>query len=119
MLIGAVLLLADSGRGVSGTGESTFTEDTDDAQVDGNIYQISSRVAGQVVGGVCRGEYTPVKKGDLLLEMDPKDYQVALEQAQATPVAGAGALHAGECECADDFDFDVRRSLRTRAWMWK
>ena len=28
---------------------STFTEDTDDAQVDGNLYQVSSRVAGQVI----------------------------------------------------------------------
>ena len=28
---------------------STFTEDTDDAQVDGNLYQVSSRIAGQVI----------------------------------------------------------------------
>jgi membrane fusion protein (multidrug efflux system) len=28
---------------------STFIEDTDDAQVEGNLYQISSRIAGQVV----------------------------------------------------------------------
>ncbi len=28
---------------------STFTEDTDDAQVDGDLYQVSSRVTGQVI----------------------------------------------------------------------
>ena len=28
---------------------STFSEDTDDAQVDGNLYQVSSRVTGQVI----------------------------------------------------------------------
>ena len=61
---------------------STFTESTDDAQVDGNIYQVSSRVAGNVLA-VHVQENTTVKKGDLLVEIDPKDYQVALDQAQA------------------------------------
>ena len=61
---------------------STFTEDTDDAQVDGDIYQVSSRVSGQVTK-VFVEDNKPVKKGELLLEIDPTDYQVALEQAQA------------------------------------
>ncbi len=61
---------------------STFTEDTDDAQVDGNIYQVSSRVTGQV-SHVYVEENTPVDQGALIAEIDPRDYQVALEQAQA------------------------------------
>ena len=61
---------------------STFSEDTDDAQVDGNIYQISSRIAGTVTA-VHVEENSEVKAGQLLVELDPKDYQVALEQAQA------------------------------------
>ena len=61
---------------------STFTEDTDDAQVDGNLYQVSSRVAGQVVH-VDVSEEQFVHKGDPIAEMDPSDFQVALEQAQA------------------------------------
>jgi membrane fusion protein (multidrug efflux system) len=61
---------------------STFSEDTDDAQVDGNIYQVSARIAGQVTK-VYVEDNTKVNKGDLLVEIDPKDYQVALEQAQA------------------------------------
>jgi membrane fusion protein (multidrug efflux system) len=61
---------------------STFTEDTDDAQVDGNLYQVSSRIAGQVIH-VYVEENKQVNKGDLLVEIDPRDYQVALEQAQA------------------------------------
>ena len=61
---------------------STFTEDTDDAQVDGDIYQVSSRIAGQVTR-VYFTENQPVQEGQLLVEIDPKDYQVALEQAQA------------------------------------
>jgi membrane fusion protein (multidrug efflux system) len=61
---------------------STFTEDTDDAQVDGNLYQVSSRVSGQVVHVDVEEEQT-VHKGDPIAEIDPKDYQVALEQAEA------------------------------------
>ena len=61
---------------------STYTETTDDAQVDGNIYQVSSRIAGQVTV-VNVDDNQQVQQGQLLLEIDPRDYQVALEQAQA------------------------------------
>jgi membrane fusion protein (multidrug efflux system) len=61
---------------------STFTENTDDAQVDGNLYQVSSRVAGQVTK-VYVEEQQKVNKGDLIAEIDPTDYQVALDQAVA------------------------------------
>ena len=61
---------------------STFSEDTDDAQVDGDIYQVSSRIAGHVVS-VHVEDNVKVNKGDLLVEIDPKDARVALEQAQA------------------------------------
>lgn len=61
---------------------STFTEDTDDAQVDGNLYQISARVSGQVVK-VYVDDNQSVQAGQLLAEIDPTDYKVALDQAQA------------------------------------
>ncbi|HEV2618469.1 MAG TPA: HlyD family secretion protein [Acidobacteriaceae bacterium] len=61
---------------------STFTEDTDDAQVDGNLYQVSSRITGHVVKVYVDDNQT-VQAGQLLAEIDPTDYQVALEQAQA------------------------------------
>lgn len=61
---------------------STFTEDTDDAQVDGDLYQVSARVAGQVIQ-VPVTDNQQVNKGDLIAVIDPRDYQVALEQAEA------------------------------------
>jgi membrane fusion protein, multidrug efflux system len=61
---------------------STYTEDTDDAQVDGNLYQISSRIQGHVVA-VNVSDNQMVKKGDVLAEIDPTDYQVAVDQAEA------------------------------------
>lgn len=73
---------------------STFTESTDDAQVDGDLYQVSSRVTGQVVK-VYVDDNQQVQAGQLLAEIDPKDYQVALEQAQANLAsAQASAIQA-------------------------
>jgi len=57
-------------------------EDTDDAQVDGNLYQVSSRVSGQVIKVYVEDQQS-VHKGDPIADIDPSDYQVALEQAQA------------------------------------
>ncbi|HEY4354594.1 MAG TPA: HlyD family secretion protein [Acidobacteriaceae bacterium] len=61
---------------------STFTEDTDDAQVDGDLYQVSARVAGQVVNVYVKDNQT-VEAGALIAEVDPADFKVALEQAKA------------------------------------
>ncbi|MBV8675382.1 MAG: HlyD family secretion protein [Acidobacteriaceae bacterium] len=61
---------------------STYYEDTDDAQVNGHLIQISSRIAGQVIK-VNVEENQAVKKGDVLVEVDPKDFQVSVQQAEA------------------------------------
>jgi membrane fusion protein (multidrug efflux system) len=61
---------------------STYSEDTDDAQVDGDLYQVSSRVSGQVIN-VYVQDNQKVEAGQPIAEIDPKDYQVAFDQAQA------------------------------------
>jgi membrane fusion protein, multidrug efflux system len=70
---------------------------TDDAQIDGDVYPISSRVNGHVVAvEVENNEF--VKKGTVLVRIDPTDYQVELDRAQAdyaTAVAHAHASRAG------------------------
>ncbi len=62
--------------------ESRQWEDTDDAQIDGHIYPISARVAGQVTK-VSFDDGQKVHKGDVLVTIDPTDYAVALERARA------------------------------------
>jgi len=62
---------------------STYYENTDDAQVDGDLYQVSARVSGQVVKVNVEDNQT-VNAGDVLAVIDPKDYQVAVDQAQAS-----------------------------------
>jgi membrane fusion protein (multidrug efflux system) len=74
---------------------STYIEDTDDAQVNGHLIQVSARISGQVVK-VDVDENQQVKKGDPIAELDPSDYQVAVENAQAAlDSAMANAQAAG------------------------
>jgi len=55
---------------------------TDDAQVDGHITQVAARVGGTVVKvNVKENQY--VEAGAVLVELDPRDYQVAVERARA------------------------------------
>jgi membrane fusion protein (multidrug efflux system) len=61
---------------------STYSEDTDDAQVNGHLIQVSARITGQVVK-VDVEENQLVKRGALIAELDPSDFQVAVENAQA------------------------------------
>jgi membrane fusion protein (multidrug efflux system) len=57
-------------------------ESTDDAQVDGHLMPISARISGYVTK-VNIDDNQFVRAGTVLVEIDPKDYQVALDQAQA------------------------------------
>jgi membrane fusion protein (multidrug efflux system) len=56
---------------------------TDDAYVHTHIHQIAPRVSGTVVG-VYVDDNDLVKKGQLLVRLDPTDYEVALKRAMAT-----------------------------------
>jgi len=57
-------------------------ESTDDAQIDGHIDPISARVTGTVIK-VLHDDNEVVQAGTLLVELDPKDYQVAVDRARA------------------------------------
>ena len=61
---------------------STFYEDTDDAQVAGHLIQVSSRISGNVIR-VAAEENQQVKAGDVIVELDPRDYQTAIQQDEA------------------------------------
>jgi membrane fusion protein, multidrug efflux system len=64
-------------------------ESTDDAQVDVHLFPVSARISGYVAKvSVDDNQY--VQKGTVLVEIDPKDYEIAVEQAQAN-LAGAEA----------------------------
>ena len=69
-------------------------ENTDDAQIEGNITPVASRVPGSVIK-VNVDDNQVVKAGDVLVELDPRDYQVAVERAQGE-LADAMANARGE-----------------------
>jgi membrane fusion protein (multidrug efflux system) len=57
-------------------------EDTDDAQVDGHVMPLSARISGQISDvHVIEGQV--VHAGDILVAIDPEDYKIAAEQAEA------------------------------------
>jgi membrane fusion protein (multidrug efflux system) len=69
-------------------------ETTDDAQVDAHVTQIAARVGGTVLK-VHVEDNRPVETGAVLVEIDPRDYQVAIDKARAALAdAEAAALAA-------------------------
>jgi membrane fusion protein (multidrug efflux system) len=70
-------------------------ESTDDAQADVHLYPVSARISGYVIK-VNVDDNQWVEKGTVLVEIDPKDYEVAVSQAQAnlaSAVATAQSLN--------------------------
>jgi len=57
-------------------------ESTDDAQIDGHITPIASKIYGKVAS-VLVNDNQAVKAGQLLVKIDPRDYQAAVDQAKA------------------------------------
>ena len=73
-------------------------ESTDDAQLDARVTQIASRVGG-TIARVAVEDNQQVEAGALLVELDPRDYQVAVDKAraeladaEATALAAASAV---------------------------
>ena len=61
---------------------ATFYQSTDDAFVEGHIISIAPKVAGQVIN-LYVDDNQEVKQGEVLVEIDPTDYKVKLNQAEA------------------------------------
>ena len=82
--IAGIVLIAAFAGGTMFWLDSRHYETTDDAQVDGHFAELSTRIEGTVVWVNPNVENNhSVKAGDLLLELDPRDYEVALERAKA------------------------------------
>ena len=78
IVIGVVVLVA----GIAWWLHSRTYESTDDAQIDGHLNPIASRVAGTVKAVYVESDQ-PVKAGMPLVDLDPRDYEVQVEQSRA------------------------------------
>lgn len=79
---GAILVMVLAIGGVRLWSYLSSFESTDDAQIDGHIYPISPRVSGRVIAVNAEANQA-VKAGQVLIQLDPTDYKVALEKAKA------------------------------------
>ena len=70
-------------------------ESTDDAEVDGHITPVAAKVYGRVAQ-VLVDDNQQVKAGQILVKIDPRDYQASLDQAKAAvALAESEAVSAG------------------------
>jgi len=82
MLIGGIVLLIAAVSGIAYWLYARQFESTDDAFIDGDVVQVSPKVAAYVTK-VYHDSNDRVKKGELLVELNSADYEVKLEQAKA------------------------------------
>jgi membrane fusion protein, multidrug efflux system len=82
-LAAAGMVLACLAAGIPYYLHAVFLESTDDAFIDGSVITVSSRVEGHVAK-VCVDDNRKVAAGDLLVELDARDYQAKLDAARAS-----------------------------------
>ena len=73
---------------------SSHFEETDAAYIDGHVITLSPQVSA-LVKAVPVDDNQMVHKGDVIVQLDPTDYQVALDQARANQAAMEGEAAAG------------------------
>jgi membrane fusion protein (multidrug efflux system) len=92
--IGAGILVLVIAAGAAWFYLTAGRESTDDAQLDARVSQVASRVGG-TIARVAIEDNQLVEAGAILVELDPRDYQVAVDKARAELAdAEASALAA-------------------------
>ena len=97
LLVLALVLLAGGYYGWTRYQFSQAHEGTDDAQVEGDVYPILPRVSGPVLE-VKVTDNQPVKKGDVLVTLDPADYQQRVNAAQTALLAAQAQVAAARAQ---------------------
>lgn len=98
-LVTAIILLV---LGLIVSINSVFYKSTDDAFIEGSIITVAPRVSGPVEKLLVE-DNREVKKGDLLLEIDSKDYEAKLKQSTAKLEEARAALISAENEVEKSF----------------
>jgi membrane fusion protein (multidrug efflux system) len=74
-------------------------ESTDDAFLEGHVIPMASQVSGRVAQLLVQ-DNQEVQRGDLILEIDPRDYEAKLAQAQADVAAARSQLDQANAQFA-------------------
>jgi len=95
--LAAVVALAAVGWGAWAWHRSTIEVTTDDAYVEGMISPVSAKVSGHVVE-LLVNDNTAVRAGDVLLRVDPRDYEAKRDQARAAVGVAEASVRAARAE---------------------
>ena len=91
-LVVALIALAVIVGGVLYWLHARVREETDDAQIEGDVVPVAARIYGTVIS-VNVNDNQAVKKGDVLVQLDPRDYQVAVDKAEADLADAEASAH--------------------------
>ena len=94
-VVGLILLAGAAAIGIPWLRDVLTTVSTDDAYVNGHVTFVAPRVSGQVKQ-VLVDDNNAVRKGDLLVELDPEPFQVQVDIARATVTAATADLVAAQ-----------------------
>ena len=97
LVLGIGVGLAAAAWGVRTWTHSLAYEETDDAFIEGHVVQLSPKVSAHVVK-VYFDDNFEVKAGQRLLDLDPRDFDVARIQAEANVAAARGRLSQAEAQ---------------------
>jgi membrane fusion protein (multidrug efflux system) len=97
IVLAVVVGLAAVGWGAWAWHRSTIEVSTDDAYVDGMISPVSAKVSGHVVE-LLVNDNTAVRAGDVLLRVDPRDYEAKRAQARAAVGVAEASVRAARAE---------------------
>jgi membrane fusion protein, multidrug efflux system len=92
-VLGGLLLIGGSYWYINNVGYET----TDDAAIEGHVIQVSPKVSAHVKAVHFDDNYQ-VKRGDLLIELDPRDYEVNLASAVANLASAQSKLTEAEAQ---------------------
>jgi membrane fusion protein (multidrug efflux system) len=108
MILGVVVLVAGLGYGAYWYLEARHYESTDDAYVGGNVVAVTSRETGTVIA-LHADNTQSVKKGQVLVELDPTSVDVAFEAAKAN-LARTVRQVRGQFSGADRFNAEAAQA---------
>jgi membrane fusion protein (multidrug efflux system) len=91
LIAAVIVLLIGAAVGIRYWLYARSHETTDDAFIDAHITAVSPKVSGYIAKIHVQSNQQ-VKKGDLLVEIDPRDYEAKLDQAKAALAAGEARL---------------------------
>jgi membrane fusion protein, multidrug efflux system len=97
ILVPVVLLIVLAAAGYALWKHFSAYESTDDAEIDGHIDAISARISGHL-SDVLVEDAQLVKQGDVLVRIDPNDYEVAVAKAEADLADAEAALQSSRAE---------------------